>query len=107
MNPNVRRDLIIGGAVVVFGLGLLGFALFAGDENFRAPRWAVAAAAAGFLVGGFVPLRHASATTPLRPSGTYQLLLISVALFACFVAATWTLVGVGPEGVAITLDIPL
>jgi len=107
MNPNVRRDLIIGGAVVAFGLGLLGFALFAADETFRAPRWAVAAAAAGFLVGGFVPLRHAASIMPLRPTGTYQNLLTCVVLFACFVAAVWTIVAIGPEGVAITLDIPM
>jgi hypothetical protein len=107
MNPNVRRDLIIGGAVVAFGLGLLGFALFAGDESFRAPRWAVAAAAAGFLVGGIVPLRHAASIMPLRPVGTYQNLFACVVLFACFVAAAWTLVAIGPEGVAITLDIPM
>jgi Concanavalin A-like lectin/glucanases superfamily len=107
MNPNVRRDLIIGGAVVAFGLGLLGFALFAADESFRAPRWAVAAAAAGFLLGGIVPLRHAASITPLRPTGTYQNLIACVVLFACFVAAVWTIVAIGPEGVAITLDIPL
>lgn len=107
MNPNVRRDLIIGGAVVAFGLGLLVFALFAGDENFRAPRWAVAAAAIGFMVGGAVPLRHARATSSYRPPGTYPLLAGAVLLFACFAVIAWTIIAIGPEGVAITLDVPL
>ena len=107
MNANVRRDLIIGGAVVAFGIGLLGFALFAGDENFRAPRWAVAAAALGFMVGGYVPLRHAISSSDLRLSGTYQHLAVAIALFACFLAAVWVMVALGPEGTAITLDMPL
>ena len=80
MNPNVRRDLIIGGAVVVFGLGLLGFALFGPDESFRAPRWAVAAAAMGFMVGGYVPLRHASAG--LQLSGYVAFLRMGGATFS-------------------------
>src|SRR3954469_19689272 len=107
MNPNLRRDLIIGGAVVVFGLGLLGFALFGGDESFRAPRWAVAFAAIGFIVGGIVPLRHAMAISDFQLRGTWQLLLVSVVLFIAFAAGVWILVAVGPEGAAITLDIPL
>ncbi|HUQ28357.1 MAG TPA: LamG domain-containing protein [Usitatibacter sp.] len=105
MNPNVRRDLIIGGAVVAFGLGLLGFALFGTDESFRAPRWAVAAAAIGFMVGGYVPLRHASSGLELQ--GTWTFLAVSLAAFIAFVVSAWILVGVGPEGVAITLDVPL
>jgi hypothetical protein len=107
MNPNVRRDLIIGGAVVAFGLGLLGFALFAGDENFRAPRWAVAAAALGFMVGGYVPLRHTLATSGVRVTGTYPNLAASVLAFAAFVAVAWVLAAIGPEGTAVTLDVPL
>jgi len=106
MNPNVRRDLIIGGAVVVFGLGLLGFALFAADDNFRAPRWAVAAAAIGFIVGGYVPLRHA-AGPQWRPQGRLQYLSVAAVLLPLFVAALWALVAVGPEGTAVTLDVPL
>ena len=107
MNPNARRDLIIGGAVLVFGLGLLGFALFGGDDAFRAPRWAVAAAAAGFIVGGSVPLRHAFTTSDLRIRAIWALIAVSVLLFACFGVAVWVLLAVGPEGVAITLDVPL
>ena len=107
MNPNVRRDLIIGGAVVAFGLGLLGFALFGGDESFRAPRWVVAAAAIGFLVGGSVPLRHTLATSGLKLRATWQLVTVSVLLFICFAFGVWILVAVGPEGVAVTLDVPL
>ncbi len=107
MNPNVRRDLIIGGAVVAFGLGLLGFALFGGDESFRAPRWAVAAAAIGFIVGGYVPLRHAHQGAILRVEGKYPLLGVSVALFVLFLASVWVVVALGPEGTAVTLDVPL
>jgi hypothetical protein len=106
MNANVRRDLIIGGAVVVFGLGLLGFALFASDDNFRAPRWAVAAAAIAFVVGGIVPLRQAAGPR-WRPSGFVQYLAAALVLFVCFVSAAWVLLAVGPEGTAITLDAPL
>src|SRR5690349_3911682 len=100
MNPNVRRDLIIGGAVVVFGLGLAAFALFAADDNFRAPRWAVAAAAIGFMVGGYVPLKLAVGPD-WRPQGRFQYLLCAVILLALFVAAVWALVAVGPEGTAV------
>jgi len=107
MNANVRRDLIIGGAVVAFGLGLLGFALFGGDESFRAPRWAVAAAAIGFIVGGYVPLRHAHQGAILRIEGKYPLLGVSAALFALFLASVWVVVALGPEGTAVTLDVPL
>jgi len=106
MNPNVRRDLIIGGAVVVFGLGLAAFALFAAEDNFRAPRWAVAAAAFGFIVGGYVPLRHI-AGPGWRPQGRFQYLVIGILLLPLFIAAVWALVAVGPEGTAITLGIPL
>src|SRR5258706_6865633 len=107
MNPNGRRDLMIGGAVVAFGLGLLGFALFGGDESFRAPRWAVAAAAIGFIVGGYVPLRHAHQGAILRVEGKYPLLGVSVALFVLFLASVWVVVALGPEGTAVTLDVPL
>lgn len=106
MNPNTRRDLIIGGSVVLFGLGLLVFALFASDDNFRAPRWAVAAAAIAFVVGGVVPLKQA-AGPDWRPSGTFQYLTLAIFLFACFASSAWALVAVGPEGTAITLDVPL
>lgn len=106
MNPNVRRDLIIGGAVVVFGLGLAGFALFATDDNFRAPRWAVAAAAMGFVIGGYVPIKH-MAGPGWRPQGRFQYLSVATVLFVLFVAAAWALVAVGPEGTAVTLDVPL
>jgi hypothetical protein len=97
MNANVRRDLILGGAVVAFGLGLLGFALFGGDESFRAPRWAVAAAAIGFMVGGYIPLRHAHQSAMLRLEGKYPLLGVSAALFALFLASVWVVVALGPR----------
>src|SRR5258706_5935180 len=107
MHPKVRRDVINGGAVVAFGLGLLGCALFGGDESFRAPRWAVAAAAIGFIVGGYVPLRHAHQGAILRVEGKYPLLGVSVALFVLFLASVWVVVAMGPEGTAVTLDVPL
>jgi hypothetical protein len=107
MNPNVRRDLIIGAAVVAFGVGLLVFALFGADESFRAPRWAVAAAAIGFMVGGSVPLRHAATSSSFEMSGTYQFLTVAIVSFAAFLVVTWVIVATGPEGVAITLDVPL
>src|SRR5580765_6001161 len=97
MNANVRRDLIIGGAVVAFGLGLLGFALFGGDESFRAPRWAVAAAAIGFIVGGYVPLRHAHQGAILRIEGKYPLLGVSAVLCALFLASVGSSWRSGPR----------
>ncbi len=107
MNPNVRRDLVLGGTVVAFGLGLLGFAFFAGDDTFRAPRWVVAAAAAAFMAGGSIPLRAALHETNLRPTGTYPNLAAATVLLLCAVAALWIMVSVGPEGAAVTLDVPL
>ena len=81
MSPNVRRDLVIGGAVVVFGIGLLSFALFRSDESFRAPRWVVAFAAIAFLVGGSIPLRHAAAAQDVRPSSSLANLVAAGVFF--------------------------
>jgi hypothetical protein len=107
MNPSVRRDLVLGGTVVAFGIGLLGFALFAGDDNFRAPRWVVAAAAAAFMFGGSIPLRCAAVDTSLRPSGTLANLVAAAVLLLFSLIAMWIIVSVGPEGAAVTLDVPL
>jgi hypothetical protein len=107
MSPNVRRDLVIGAAVVAFGLGLLSFALFAGDESFRAPRWVVAVAAIAFLVGGSIPLRHAAAAQDLRPSSSAANLVAAGILFFLALFVAWIMVAIGPEGTAVTLDIPL
>src|SRR5262245_44995648 len=107
MNPNVRRDLVLGGTVTVFGIGLLAFALFGADESFRAPRWVVAAAAIAFLFGGSIPLRAVAAMVNLRPSGKTANLIVFGALFALALAVLWILVSVGPEGAAVTLDVPL
>jgi concanavalin A-like lectin/glucanase superfamily protein len=107
MNPNARRDLVLGGTVVAFGIGLLAFALFAGDENFRAPRWVVAAAAAAFLFGGSIPLRTALHEADLRPTGKAANLVAAAALFVFTLISVWIMVSVGPEGAAVTLDVPL
>lgn len=107
MNPNVRRDLVLGGTVVAFGIGLLAFALFGSDDNFRAPRWVVAAAAAAFLFGGSIPLRGAAAGLDLRPTGKYANLAVAGVLFVFSLIAVWIMVSVGPEGAAVTLDVPL
>lgn len=107
MNPNVRRDLVLGGCVIAFGVGLLAFALFAGDESFRAPRWVVAAAAVAFIAGGVVPLRIALAHAQLPTLGTYANLGVSAVCFALCLWVTWIVVAVGPEGANVLLDVPL
>jgi hypothetical protein len=107
MNPNVRRDLVLGSTVVAFGIGLLGFAFFASDDNFRAPRWVVAAAAAAFMFGGSIPLRTAVGKANLRPSGTLANLIAAGILLFFSLLAVWIMVSVGPEGAAVTLDVPL
>jgi concanavalin A-like lectin/glucanase superfamily protein len=107
MNPNVRRDLVLGGAVVVFGVGLLAFALFGSDENFRAPRWVVAAAAFAFLFGGSIPLRTCLAVIDIRPTGKYANLAAFASLFILSLVVVWIMISVGPEGAAVTLDVPL
>jgi hypothetical protein len=107
MNPNVRRDLVLGGTVVAFGMGLLAFAFFAGDDNFRAPRWVVAAAAAAFMFGGSIPLRTAVGAANLRPTGTLANLVTAVVLLVFSLLTVWIIVCVGPEGAAVTLDVPM
>ena len=107
MNANVRRDLVLGGCVIVFGAGLLVFAFFAGDDSFRAPRWVVAAAAVAFIAGGIVPLRLALAHAQLPAAGTYANLAISGTFFVLSVWLTWVVVAVGPEGANVLLDVPL
>jgi hypothetical protein len=107
MNPNVRRDLVLGGSVVAFGLGLLGFAFFAADDTFRAPRWVVAAAAAAFMFGGSIPLRTAMGAAKLRPTGMYPNLAAAAVLLVFSMIALWIIISVGPEGAAVTLDVPL
>ena len=107
MSPNVRRDLVLGGAISAMGIGLLAFALFAGDESFRAPRWVVGAIAIASLVAASFPLKSVTksheltlAPTPLGATLTGLLLLVGV-------MAAWIIVAVGPEGAAITFDVPL
>src|SRR5438067_869766 len=107
MSPNVRRDLVLGGAISAIGIGLFAFALFAGDESFRAPRWVVAIIAVGCLVAAAPPLKsvlaaHELTLAPSPLGATLTALLLLVGLLAA-----WVMVAIGPEGVAITFDIPL
>jgi concanavalin A-like lectin/glucanase superfamily protein len=104
MNPNTRRDILIGGAVVIVGIGLLIFAFFGDDEAFRAPRWVVAVAAIGFLAGAAVPLHAAFRDPYLHPESPLANFAIAALLLLLAGLAAWFMVGVGPEGV--TLDIP-
>lgn len=107
MNPNVRRDLVLGGCVIAFGVGLLVFAFFAADDSFRAPRWVVAAAAAAFIAGGVVPLRIALAHARIPTLGTYANLAVSGVFFMLSLWLAWVVVAVGPEGANVLLDVPL
>ncbi len=105
MNPSTRRDLLIGGAIAIVGIGLLIFAFFGDDESFRAPRWVVAVAAAAFLLGGAIPLHAALRDPYLHPTGPLANVASAVLLLGLAALAAWIMVGVGPEGV--TLDIPI
>lgn len=105
MNPNTRRDLLIGGAVIVVGVGLLIFAFFGDDESFRAPRWVVAVAAIAFLFGGAIPLHGALRDPYLHPESPFANFAVAGIFLAFAALAAWLIVGVGPEGV--TLDIPV
>jgi len=89
------------------GIGLLAFALFAGEDSFRAPRWVVGAVAIACLASAAMPLRSVFAAregllsaAPLGAAFTGLLLIIGV-------LAAWVMVAIGPEGAAITFDIPL
>jgi len=104
MNANTRRDLLIGGAVVIVGIGLLVFAFFGTDEAFRAPRWVVAVAAIAFLIGAAIPLRAAFRDPYLHPESPLANFAIAGILIVFAALCAWVMVGVGPEGV--TLDIP-
>ncbi|HEX4779323.1 MAG TPA: LamG domain-containing protein [Usitatibacter sp.] len=105
IHPGIRRDLLIGGAIVGVGIGLLGFALFGDDDGFRAPRWVVATVALLFIGSGILPLRGAFSTGSLLPSGPYGNGIASAVLALLALGAAWLMVAVGPEGIA--LDFPL
>jgi hypothetical protein len=107
MTPGVRRDLLIGGAVIAVGIALLAFACFGGDDGFKAPRWVVAIVALAFMLGGAVPLRMAISDHDLRPHGTFPNLAAALILAIFAVIGLWIMVGVGPEGVALDAPIPL
>src|SRR3974390_927065 len=105
MRPGVRRDLVIGVAVVGVGLALFAFAIFGEDDGFRAPRWVVAAVALSFIGSGTLPLRGAVAAGDFIPSGTYSNAAVSAVLAVLALSAVWMMMAVGPEGVA--LDVPI
>jgi hypothetical protein len=107
MSPNARRDLVVGGILFVVGAVLLGFAFFAGDEGFRAPRWVVGAVAIGCMIGGAVPLRDALREEGVLPQGPFASLAAAGILLIFAAIAMWILVAVGPEGTAVTLNVPL
>ena len=107
MSPNARRDLVVGGILFVVGAVLLGFAFFAGDEGFRAPRWVVGAVAIGCMVGGAVPLRAALSEDDVLPQGPFASLAAACILLIFAAIAVWILVAVGPEATAVTLNVPL
>src|SRR5689334_16224356 len=105
MTPGVRRDLLIGGAIVGVGVALLGFALFGDDSGFRAPRWVVATVALLFIGSGLLPLRGVFSAGSLLPSGPYANGAACAALALLALGAVWMMVAIGPEGIA--LDLPL
>src|SRR5258708_6474532 len=105
MNPKSRRDLLLGGAVVIVGIGLLVFAFFGDGEAFRAPRWVVAVASAAFLISAAIPLHTALRDPYLHPERPLANAAVAALLLAFAALAAWIIVGVGPEGV--TLDIPI
>jgi hypothetical protein len=105
MTPGARRDLLIGGAIVGVGVALLGFALFADDSGFRAPRWVVATVALLFIGSGMLPLRWVFAAGNLLPAGPYANGAACAALALLALGAAWIMVAIGPEGIA--LDFPL
>ena len=104
MTPGIRRDLLIGGAIVAVGVALLAFALFGEDSAFRAPRWVVATVALLFIGSGLLPLRGVLATGTLLPSGPYANGAACAALALLALGAVWMMVAIGPEGIA--LDFP-
>lgn len=104
MSPSVFRDLTIGGAVVLVGVCLLGFAFFGDEESFRAPRWVVAAVALSFLVSGGIPLKHAFAEGSILPKNLYVNLAVAAVLALLALFAVYVMVAIGPEGLA--LDLP-
>src|SRR5258705_3848888 len=105
MSPSVFRDLTIGGAVVLVGVCLLGFAFFGDEESFRAPRWVVAAVALSFMLSGALPLKHAVAEGGILPKNLYVNLAVTAVLVVLALATVWVMVAVGPEGIA--LDFPI
>jgi len=105
MTPGVRRDLLIGGAIVGVGVALLGFALFGDDSGFRAQRWVVATVGLLFIGSGLLPLRGVFSAGALLPSGPYANAAACAALALLALGAVWMMVAIGPEGIA--LDLPL
>jgi hypothetical protein len=107
VNPNVRRDLITGGALVVAGVGLLAFAWFGPDEGFRAPRWIVGLIALACLLAGAIPLRDGLRGERIVGTSPVAALATAGMLAVLAIVALWVMVAVGPEGAAMTFDIPV
>jgi len=107
MTPGVRRDLLIGGAIVGVGLALFGFALFGDDDGFRAPRWVVATVAILFIASGALPLRGVLTTGNVLPSGPYGNAAACAILALLALGGLWMMVAVGPEGIALDLPVHL
>src|SRR5512140_411295 len=107
MDSNVRRDLVAGTALVVAGLGLLGFAWFGPDEGFQAPRWVVGLVALACVGAGFVMLRTAWHGERLVGATPRVALALAAVLLVIGAVLAWIVVAVGPEGTALTFGIPL
>jgi hypothetical protein len=105
MSPSVFRNLTIGGAVVLVGVCLLGFAFLGDEESFRAPRWVVLAVALSFIGSGWMPLRHAISEGGILPKNKYVDIALAVVLALAALLTVWIMVAVGPEGIA--LDVPI
>jgi hypothetical protein len=97
MSPNVRRDLVVGGAISAMGIGLLAFALFAGEDSFRAPRWVVGAIALGCLAAAAMPLKSLFGSGELKVNSARVGAAIAAALLILGAVAVWVMVAVGPE----------
>jgi len=107
MSPNVRRDVVVGGAISAMGIGLLAFALFAGEDSFRAPRWVVGAIALACLGAAALPVKGVFTSGEIKITSTPVGAAVAGALLFVGALAAWVMIAVGPEGAAITFDIPL
>jgi hypothetical protein len=89
------------------GIGLLAFALFAGEDSFRAPRWVVGAIALACLGAAAVPLKSVVASREITITSRAIGAAVAAVLLAAALFTVWIILAIGPEGTAITFDIPL